>query len=108
MVDGHAVENNQAINPEETGEGSDVAAEKADGDYSNLDFSKIKGNPPVKTETTETEYAEIKKEGLKEDAEGKEEDTVMGKDEEKDECEGGEGGEGVYSNVDDLMEKGEA
>ncbi|XP_074540299.1 hemicentin-1-like [Halichoeres trimaculatus] len=105
IADGHAVENGQAFDPEATAGTSDVAADKADGDYSNLDFSRIKGKTPAKTETTETEYAEIKKEKLRQDAEGKEEEEVMGKDEEKGEC---EGGEGVYSTVDDLMEKSES
>ncbi|XP_034552906.1 sialic acid-binding Ig-like lectin 14 [Notolabrus celidotus] len=104
MAAGQAGENGRAIDQDATQGEGDAAAGKPDVDYSNLDFSKIKRKSAVEAEAAETEYAEIKKEDLREDEEGKDEEEMMGNEGEKGECVTDEKeGEGVYSNVEDIM-----
>ncbi|XP_035528151.1 sialic acid-binding Ig-like lectin 11, partial [Morone saxatilis] len=109
---GQAVEDEQAIDQEAAEAGGAVAAGKSDVEYSNLDFSLIKRPNPAEAGTTqgtpETEYAEIKKEKAKEreDGEGREEEEMIGEDEETKYCvpdeEEGEDG-ALYSTVKDVM-----
>ncbi|XP_042345679.1 sialic acid-binding Ig-like lectin 10 isoform X2 [Plectropomus leopardus] len=127
---GHAVEDNQTYY-QEAAEGGAVAAEKSvpdhdvrpkDVEYASIDFSKLRGKGPrdavKKQETSETEYAEIKKvvKAVREEndreggevLEGKEEEVIMEEDEETIQCvpEEEEGEEmAVYSNVKDIMDE---
>lgn len=95
-------------------------AERKEVEYSALDFSACKQKSPTEDtrETTETEYAEIKKEEAEErrddaaeDGEmlvgNREEEGMMGEDEEQKQCmsEKEEKGEdtAVYSTVDEVM-----
>nr|XP_046254498.1 uncharacterized protein LOC124064250 [Scatophagus argus] len=120
---GHTVEDKQTYYQEaaEEEEGS-VAAEEAaldlngapkDVEYASIDFSVLKRKNPRKAakmqESTETEYAEIKKQ-VKEERdenwgeegdmlEGDEEEAMRGEEEEEEEGED----MAVYSNVKDIM-----
>ncbi|XP_038566721.1 basement membrane-specific heparan sulfate proteoglycan core protein-like isoform X2 [Micropterus salmoides] len=110
---GHAVEDYQAIYQEAAEvEGGAVAAEKSDTDYSNINFSLIKRKIAAKAGTTrgttETEYAEIKKEKTeaRQDGEDKEEEDMIGEDKERKHCVPDEQeGEDValYSSVKDII-----
>lgn len=123
------MERDQTYYQEAAEGGEAVAAEKAaadlnggpkDVEYASIDFSALKrknpGEAAKKHESTETEYAEIKKE-VKEEREDngeeegevseyKEEEAMIGEDEETKHCvpeeEEGED-EAVYSNVKDVM-----
>ncbi|KAM6995291.1 uncharacterized protein LKV04_007514 [Tautogolabrus adspersus] len=123
---GQEVEDVQTYDQEVTEAGGAVAGEKAaldltgesnDVEYASIDFSLLKRKSAKKQETTETEYAEIKKE-VKEQREDKseevgevmednEEDMIIGEDETKncvpEEEEGQD--EAVYSNVKDVMDE---
>ncbi|XP_051261432.1 tyrosine-protein kinase-like otk isoform X2 [Dicentrarchus labrax] len=109
---GQAVEDEQAIDQEASDAGGAVAAGKSDVEYSNLDFSLINRPNPAeagtKQGTPETEYAEIKKDKAKEreDGEKREEEEMIGEDEETKYCvpEEEEGEDGaLYSTVKDVM-----
>ncbi|XP_045897262.1 sialic acid-binding Ig-like lectin 11, partial [Micropterus dolomieu] len=106
--------------------GEDVTAEKAapdldggakDVEYASINFSVLKRKSPweatKKQETTETEYAEIKKQ-VKEDSkddnreegevfEDKEEEAMIVEDEESKHCVSEDEDVAVYSNVKDIM-----
>ncbi|GLD73585.1 sialic acid-binding Ig-like lectin 11 [Lates japonicus] len=126
IYDGQAVEDDQTHGPEQA---EDVVEEKTapelnseskDVEYANIDFSLLKRRSPTeaarKHESTETEYAEIKK-AVKEEREddgqeegemleGKEEEAMIEENEETNHG-GPEKEEGedmaVYSNVKDIM-----
>ncbi|XP_041648735.1 sialic acid-binding Ig-like lectin 5 [Cheilinus undulatus] len=112
---GQAVENHHAIDheaPEGGGEGE--AAGKADVDYSNLDFSRIKRRSSEEAgapqESTDTDYAEIKRGDAKvrQGEEGKEEEEMTG--ERMKECviDDGEGEDvALYSNIKDILAQSE-
>ncbi|XP_070767894.1 hemicentin-1-like [Enoplosus armatus] len=109
---GQAAEEYQAIDQEAAERGGGVAVGKSDVEYSNLDFSLIKRKSAAEAGTTqgttETDYAEIKKEKAeaRQDGEGKEEEEMLGEDEETKHCVPDEReGEDValYSNVEDVM-----
>ncbi|XP_049439903.1 sialic acid-binding Ig-like lectin 10 isoform X2 [Epinephelus fuscoguttatus] len=128
---GQAVEDDQTYYQEAAEEGGAVAAEKATSDlnggpkdveYASIDFSVMKRRSPreaaKKQETTETEYAEVKKtvkkkteENGKEEGEvleGKEEQVMIEEDEESKQyvSEKEEGEEmAVYSSVKDVMDE---
>ncbi|XP_049439898.1 sialic acid-binding Ig-like lectin 10 isoform X3 [Epinephelus fuscoguttatus] len=128
---GQTVEDDQTYYQEAAEEGGAVAAEKATSDlnggpkdveYASIDFSVMKRRSPreaaKKQETTETEYAEIKKtvkketeENGKEEGEvleGKEEQAMIEEDEETKQYvpEEEEGEEmAVYSSVKDVMDE---
>ncbi|KAL7394327.1 hypothetical protein ABVT39_024291 [Epinephelus coioides] len=128
---GQTVEDDQTYYQEAAEEGGAVAAEKATSDlnggpkdveYASIDFSVMKRRSPreaaKKQETTETEYAEIKKavkketeENDKEEGEvleGKEEQAMIEEDEETKQyvSEEEEGEEmAVYSSVKDVMDE---
>nr|XP_033496833.1 carcinoembryonic antigen-related cell adhesion molecule 1-like [Epinephelus lanceolatus] len=128
---GQTVEDDQTYYQEAAEEGGAVAAEKAmsdlnggpkDVEYASIDFSVMKRRSPreaaKKQETTETEYAEVKKtvkkkmeENGKEEGEvleGKEEQAMIEEDEETKQYvpEEEEGEEmAVYSSVKDVMDE---
>lgn len=123
------MEDNQTFYQEAAEEGGGgTAAKKAvvdlgggpkDVEYASIDFSVLKRKSPrdagKKQETTETEYAEIKKKGRNEReenggeegemSEGKEEEVMIGEDEETKHVQEEEEGEdaAVYSNVKDIL-----
>ncbi|XP_076593841.1 uncharacterized protein LOC143324917 [Chaetodon auriga] len=105
---GQAVEDDQAFVQETPEAGGDAAAVgKSDVEYSDLDFSLIKAPSPAEAGTTETEYAEIKKEkaGERQDGEGSgEEEVVMGVHGETKEN-GPEEEVALYSTVEDIMDQ---
>uniref|UniRef100_A0A3Q3GLW4 Ig-like domain-containing protein n=1 Tax=Labrus bergylta TaxID=56723 RepID=A0A3Q3GLW4_9LABR len=124
---GQEVEDDQTYDQEVMEAGGAVAEEKAaldpdggpnDVEYASIDFSVLKRSAAKKRETTETEYAEIKKDvkeqredqsgGEGEVMEDKEEEMMIGEDEETKNCvpeeEEGED-EAVYSNVKDVMDE---
>ncbi|XP_051812363.1 hemicentin-1-like [Acanthochromis polyacanthus] len=108
MNAGQAVEEDQ-IQDQETLEGAEAAG-KSDVDYSNIDFSLLQRKNPAEAGTTETEYAEIKKEAAKEgaDGEGKEEEALLGEDEETKHCvpeEKDSEDVAVYSTVQDILDQ---
>ncbi|XP_040899426.1 sialic acid-binding Ig-like lectin 16 isoform X2 [Toxotes jaculatrix] len=127
VYDGQMVEDDQTQDPEAPEDGT-VAAEKTapeldselkDVEYASIDFSLLKRKSPrvatEKQETTETEYAEIKKEvkeereddgGQKGEVLESKEEAIIEEDEETQCCvsEEEEGEDmAVYSNVRDIM-----
>ncbi|XP_041797526.1 hemicentin-1-like [Chelmon rostratus] len=116
LVDaGQEVEDDQAFLQEAAEAGEAVSVGKPDVEYSNLDFSLIKTQSPAEAgmtqETTETEYAEIKKEKAEAEqgGEGRAEEEVMEGDEEKKQSgpdqEEGEEDVALYSTVKDIMDQ---
>ncbi|XP_030248821.1 sialic acid-binding Ig-like lectin 5 [Sparus aurata] len=114
MISGAAAEVDHAIDQETAEAGQAGAVGKSDVEYSHLDFSQIKRQTPAEAGATqgkaETEYAEIKREKVKarQDAEGKVEEEMTGKDEEaehgvRDEEESED--VAVYSTVKDVMDQ---
>ncbi|XP_070690840.1 myelin-associated glycoprotein isoform X2 [Pempheris klunzingeri] len=114
LIDAGHAEDDQAIDREAAEGGGAVAAGRSDVEYSKLDFSLIKSKSQAEAgtpqETTETEYAEIKREKAEEspDGEGKEEEEEkVGEGEETTPCiaEEKEGEDvGLYSNVKEVMD----
>ncbi|XP_071325160.1 uncharacterized protein [Trachinotus anak] len=128
MYDGQAVEDGQTHDQEAAEDGT-VAAEKTDPEldsepkdveYASIDFSLLKRKRPRQAakiqESTETEYAEIKKEEKEEREDnggeegemldGKEEEALIEEDEETKDCvleEEEREDMAVYSNVKDIM-----
>lgn len=112
---GQEVEDDQAFLQEAAEAGEAVSVGKPDVEYSNLDFSLIKTQSPAEAgmtqETTETEYAEIKKEKAEAEqgGEGRAEEEVMEGDEEKKQSgpdqEEGEEDVALYSTVKDIMDQ---
>ena len=91
-----------------------MVAGKSDVEYSDLDFSLSQRPSPAEAGMTqgtpETEYAEIKKEKVKErqDGQGEEEEKMIGEDEETKCCvPDEEEGEDValYATVKDVMDE---
>ncbi|XP_073340762.1 uncharacterized protein [Pagrus major] len=123
MDGGQSVENDGTHNQEAAEDGAEAAgqslpdcdAEPKEVEYSAIDFYACKKKSPTEdtAETTETEYAEIKKEETGERRDGemlvgnKEEEGMMGGDEEQKECMSEKEEEGVdtavYSTVDEIM-----
>ncbi|XP_033968715.1 sialic acid-binding Ig-like lectin 14 [Trematomus bernacchii] len=113
---------------EEAAEGGAVAPPNDDGvprevEYSNIDFSLLKikcpNGPEATKETTETEYAEVKKKGKRQDDGGQDGEKVEGNEEEEvmlvgdkevEQCMSAEEVEGgqdmaLYSNLNEIMGK---
>lgn len=102
---GQAVEDDQAINPEPA---------EGEVEYSDLEFNLIKRQAAAEEGaakgTTETEYAEIKKEKAEEgeDGKGTEEEVMIGEDEESKHCvniEEEDEDAALYSTVKDVMDQ---
>ncbi|KAK5892053.1 hypothetical protein CesoFtcFv8_012472 [Champsocephalus esox] len=123
MSAGEAVQND-GTQDEEAAEGGAVAPPNDDGvarevEYSNIDFSLLKikcpNGPEATKETTETEYAEVKRKGERQDdgekVEGnKEEEVMLLGDKEVEQCMSAEEVEGgqdmaLYSNLIEIMGK---
>ncbi|XP_034057066.1 vascular endothelial growth factor receptor 1-like isoform X2 [Gymnodraco acuticeps] len=118
MISAGEAMQNVGTQDEEAAEGGAVAPPNDDGvprevEYSNIDFRLLKikcpNGPEATKETTETEYAEVKRKGERHDDGGQDGEKVEG-NEEVEQCMSAEEVEGgqdmaLYSNLNEIMGK---